>query len=114
MLFTDDLGFLKHILDEVNFIMELNSHASFNDIISDEIKKRALVRSLEVIGEASKNISSETRKKYTEVAWREISDTRNRMIHEYFILDCELIKEILEHDIPDLKLKIDKIIKDLS
>ena len=113
MSLQNDLDYLRHISEEINLIIRLTSQYHVDDILKDDVMQRAVRASLEVIGEASKYISSQTKNKYSGVSWRELSDTRNRIIHEYFGLDFEQIKEIIEFDIPELKTQIDKIISEL-
>ena len=73
------------------------------ELNSNRLKQSAIVREIEIIGEAIKNISEETRNKHKEVAWKEIAGTRDKMIHHYFGVDLEIIWEIIKKDIPILK-----------
>jgi uncharacterized protein with HEPN domain len=110
----NDLDFLRHILEEINLIARLTSQFDAETILKDDVMQRAVRASLEVIGEASRYISSGTRNKYPDVGWRELSDTRNRIIHEYFGIDFDQIREIIQFDIPELKTQIEKIISELK
>lgn len=65
--------FIKHIRDEVNFIISRTEDLEYESLIKDEVLKRALLRSLEVIGEATKNISPDFREKFPDVEWRELA-----------------------------------------
>jgi len=99
----DDLAFIEHILDSINAIEEFSKKMNKEELNSNRLKQSAIVREIEIIGEAIKNISEETRNKHKEVAWKEIAGTRDKMIHHYFGVDLEIIWEIIKKDIPILK-----------
>lgn len=66
----------------------------------------ACIKQMEIIGEASNHISSETKLKFTTVEWSQIIGMRNVFVHEYFGIDSNLVQEIIKNDIPDLKDKM--------
>ena len=72
-LTKDDSVFLKHILDEMNFLEESSEGIDFKDLIENKEKQRAWLRSLEVIGEATKNLSNEFREQHPGIEWRKIA-----------------------------------------
>jgi len=74
----------------------------------DEKLTFALVRLLEIVGEAAKNISEETRQKHPQIPWREIAGTRNRLIHGYFDVDLDIIWQIMTYDLPSLISELEK------
>jgi uncharacterized protein with HEPN domain len=71
---------------------------------------RAFVRSLEIIGEAVKNIPDETKTRYPEIEWRKMAATRDRLIHGYFSVDFDLVWDIIQNKIPGLDADIKRII----
>jgi uncharacterized protein with HEPN domain len=77
----------------------------------DERLKRAFSRSLEIIGEASKLIPEEFKKKHPEVAWKMMARMRDRLIHHYFGVDYPMIWDTVKNDIPELKLQIESILR---
>lgn len=77
-----------------------------NDLVVD-----AVVRNIEILGEASRNVSDAMKSKYTNVEWREIVRTRNKIIHFYFGVDLSIIWDIITVDIPALKEKLERIIE---
>ena len=86
------LDYLHHIADECTFVlMAVPNSSSFEDFYSDEAKKRAIVRSLEIIGEATKNIPIDFKLKWTGVEWKQMSGMRDRLIHDYFGVDYYIV-----------------------
>lgn len=78
----DPHEYLRHILDECNFLLQLSEYGlSKEELLNDETKKRAVVRSLEIIGEATKKIPVDFKLKWTSVNWREMAGMRDRLIH---------------------------------
>lgn len=77
----DDKVFIKHILDEINFILKETSKSSYDGLLNNETLKRALLRSLEIIGEATKNLSQNFRDQHPDIQWREMAGLRDKLIH---------------------------------
>ena len=75
---------------------------------------RATTRSIEIMGEATKNISPDFRRKYREIEWKEIAAMRDKIIHFYFGIKWEIVLDVIKNKIPALKPKIEKIITDLE
>ncbi len=84
---------------------------SFKDFENDERTVDAVIRNLEIIGEAARNIPEEYRDKYSNIPWRRIIGLRNVIIHQYFGVDIENIWEIIINDLPDLKEKMKSILE---
>jgi len=106
--------FLKHILDEISFIMKKSKELKYDDLIRDETLKRAFLRSLEVIGEATKNISMDFRRDHPHIRWRELAGLRDKLIHEYFGVKWEIVWDVIENLVPNLKEQIETILKKWS
>ena len=109
-----DLIFIEHILESIEAIEDFSRGLTKEKLISSRLKQSALVREIEIIGEAAKNMSSELKKDYHKIPWKEIAGTRDKMIHHYFGVDLNIVFGIVKTDIPDLKIKILKIKKDLE
>lgn len=103
--------YIEHILQECEFLLENSEKLTFEEFIEDNVLMRAFVRSLEVIGEATKYLPEEFRKKYSHIPWREIAGMRDKLIHEYFGVSYTIIWETVEKDIPKLKNQIEEIMK---
>lgn len=107
--------FLKHILEAIAKIEEASSELSEQEFLSDEnwITREAVLRQLEIIGEAVKHLSEDFRTKYPSVPWQQIAGMRNYLIHEYFSVNFERVWETIVRDIPDLKKQIGEILEGL-
>ncbi|MHB8173457.1 MAG: HepT-like ribonuclease domain-containing protein [Nitrospirota bacterium] len=81
--------------------------ATYDEIIKDEMLIDAVVRNLEIIGEASSKIPED---KYSSIEWRKIKDFRNILAHEYFGIDMEILGDIIQNKLPQLKREIKKIL----
>jgi uncharacterized protein with HEPN domain len=105
------LNFLRHILDEVMFIEQAMKNKSMNDIETDLLLQKAVIRSIEVIGEATKRINPAFRMAYPQVDWKAMAGTRDKLIHDYFEVDLELVYDIIVSHIPSLKIHLLEIIQ---
>lgn len=105
------LEFIRHIYDETLFCLRRTSDMEYDTFIQDDVLSRAVVRSLEIIGEASKNISPDFKSKYPLVAWKDMAGMRDRLIHHYFGVDYETVWRTLKEDIPVLNEWMEIIIE---
>ena len=105
------LEFIRHILDETNFILKRSKIISKSEFLQDPVLLRAVIRSHEIIGEASKNIPESIKIKYSEIYWKEMSGMRDKLIHHYFGIDSDILWDIIINELPELKNKIEKLLK---
>ena len=99
----------KHIFDEIVFLESETRTISEEVFLKDEKTQRAFARSIEIIGEAVKNISSDVIIKYKEVPWRNIAGMRDKLIHGYFSVDYEIVWDVAKNIIPEFKNQLIKI-----
>ncbi len=81
-----------------------------DQFLADETLKRAVVRSLEIIGEASKKIPADQKLKWVSVSWKSMAGMRDRLIHDYMGINYAIVWDVLENKIPDLLLQINEVL----
>ena len=101
---------LNDILEGINNIEEFLQGMTEDEFYADKRTKHAVVRNLEVIGEAANQITNDYKNLHSTVEWREASDLRNRIIHEYAGLDYVLLWEIIHINLPSFKQKIQHLL----
>jgi len=95
--------YLQHILDEADFLIERSEGISQEDFLEDETLQRAFVRSLEIIGEATKKVPQEFRAGHAAIEWRAMAGMRDHLVHGYFSVDYELVWDVVTNKIPILR-----------
>jgi len=113
MKIKDDLVYLQHIGDSIKWIENYISDLSHEQFLNDHLVQDAVIRQIEIIGEASKKISDSLKKKNLLIPWKDIAGMRDKLIHGYFGVDIEAVWKTVSTDIPLLKTQIDIIIKNL-
>jgi len=108
------LEYLQHILDETAYLIDRAKDLNKDAFMQDETLKRAFVHSLEIIGEATKNVSAEFRQKYSHIDWRAIAGMRDRLIHRYFGIDYDIVWDVVINKVPLLQQDIQQIIQNES
>ncbi|MEI8099862.1 MAG: HepT-like ribonuclease domain-containing protein [Sediminibacterium sp.] len=101
-MLASNLELVQHILVETAFILNHTENKTKDEVVNDEVLCRAVVRSIEIIGEASKKIDDEFKSIHHQIEWKKIAGTRDKLIHDYFGIDYDIVWDILENKIPDL------------
>ena len=102
--------YLRHILAETDYLLRASRDLTAEQFHSDETLQRAFVRSLEVIGEASKKVSTEFRKHHPHIEWRAITGMRDRLIHDYLGVNYTLVWDVVQTRIPALRAAVSEIL----
>lgn len=107
----EPLDYLRHILVEANYLVERSEGLSFEEFVESDTLQRAFVRSLEIIGEASKKVPGEFRAQYPDLDWRAMVGMRDRLIHDYFGVDFEIVWDVVRNRIPELRDRVSAILR---
>ena len=110
----DQIFFLEDILEAIERIEEYTEDMDYKDFKNDRKTVDAVLRNLEVIGEAVKNLSEDIKKRYPEIGWRRIAGMRDRLIHGYFGVNLQIIWETIQKRIPELKAQISSILEEVK
>lgn len=109
----DALVYLQHILLECNYIVSvIQPETSKDEFLADETLKRAVVRSLEIIGEATKKIPADSKLKWNTISWKNMSGMRDRLIHDYMGINYSIVWDVVKNIIPKLRLEIQVIVNE--
>jgi len=111
MIRRDYLDYVQDILDSIQDIESFVEGMTLELFSKDKKTINAVVRSLEVIGEATKNIPNAVKEKYPDIPWKKMAGMRDKMIHEYFGIDFEMLWKTVKEDIPPLRVAVRKLIK---
>lgn len=107
----EPLDYLRHMLAEADFLISESQNLTIAEFKSDAKLQRAFIRSLEVIGEAAKNIPASFRAQYPDIDWRAMAGMRDRLIHGYFGVDYDLIWAVAVERVPELRRRIVAILE---
>ena len=107
-MIRDDNAYLKHILDSILFVEKYCGKLDIGRFRKDELLQSAVVRQLEIIGEAARLVSKETKAKLPAIQWNMIIGMRDKLIHEYFGVDLNVVWSTINEELPKLKAEIQR------
>ena len=102
--------YLKDILNSANKILKYSDGLSYEEFNENEMIQDAIIRNLEIIGEAVKNIPGDIRDEYPDLEWKKIAGLRDILIHDYFGVDLEIVWNVVKDKIPQLKRVVENIL----
>ena len=106
----DPKEYLRHINDECLYIISVSKDLRYEDFLDDETLKRAIVRSLEIIGEATKKIPADVKVKWNTIQWKNMAGMRDRLIHDYMGVNYIIVWDVIKNKIPDMNKQISKFL----
>ena len=107
----DDFVYISHIHDALEKITKYASVHNFEEFSNNEWDQAAITRYFEIIGEASSRLSAEFKQLHSKIEWRDMNDFRNFLIHDYMDIDLKIVWDTITINVPPLKSKIDKLLK---
>ena len=108
----EPIEFLKHIADECDYLSSVSKGLTKDNFLDDETLKRAVVRSLEIIGEATKKIPADFKVKWNLIQWKNMAGMRDRLIHDYFGVNYSIVWDVFKNKIPELFDQIQILLKE--
>ena len=111
MVNPKDKAYFQHILDAIDLIGKYLNGKAYEDFSRDQLLQDGVVRELEIIGEAVKNISDDFKKENPEIKWKKAAGMRDKLIHDYFSVDIKAVWETAHGDIAELKSALREKIK---
>ena len=106
--------YVRDIIESISDIEVFIKNMTFTDFVKDKKTINAVVRSIEVIGEASKKIPDTMRKKNPSIPWKKMAGMRDKLIHEYFGIDFDVLWKTVKEDIPSLHSLVQDMLKSLE
>ncbi len=106
----EPVEYIKHIADECSYLISVSQNLSEDMFLADETLKRAIVRSLEIIGEAAKKVPADFKVKWSSIQWKNMAGMRDRLIHNYMGVNYTIVWDVVKNKIPELSTQIQEII----
>jgi len=114
MTAVEVLDYLEDIVEGAEKIERFTDGITFEEFERDEKTVDAVLRNLEVIGEAAKNVPEDVRREYSEVPWSEMAGMRDKLIHGYATIELEIVWTTVQEDVPDLVPALQAVMDDLE
>lgn len=106
--------YLDDIVESIEKIEKYTTNISYEKFAEDSLLVDGVIRNLEIIGEAVKNLPAQIKTKYPDIEWKKIAGLRDILIHEYFGVNLEIIWDVVANKVPELKTSIKKILEELE
>lgn len=111
-MIKNNFTYLNHILTSIKLIEEYSQGKKYDDLAANNMMQDAIIRQIEIIGEATSRISVVFKSEHPDLPWVDMKDMRNKLIHNYFGVNLKHVWNVVEQDIQPLKLQIEKILTD--
>ena len=110
----DVVLYVKDILENIELAEEFAKEVNYEEFVDDKKTNHAVIRCIEIMGEAAKNVPQSIREKYPQIPWKDIAGMRDKIIHFYFGVNLQRVWLVLKDDIPKLKPLVQKVLKDME
>lgn len=114
MLLNSDSDRVKHMIDAVEQALTYARDCSWAELQSNPPVQHLLIRNLEILGEAASHISSACRTAHPEIPWRQIINTRNRLIHAYFEIDLKIVWDTVDRELSELLHNLQALLSEIA
>lgn len=104
-----DDAYIQHMIDAISQIEKYTKDMDYDDFKKDELRQDAVIRKMEILGEAAKRVSEDTKNKYPEIPWQDAASMRDKLIHGYFGVDTQIVWTTVRNDISQLEQKLHEI-----
>jgi len=98
--------YIQHILDEIEYLRSIRDTITFEELTTDRTMEHAITRSLEIIGEASKNVPDIVKGESPHIPWKFMAGLRDKIIHGYFSINYDIVWDVIQHKLPELEPQI--------
>jgi len=105
-----DKDFLNHIAEAVRRTISYTEKMTYDEFLEDIKTQDAVIRNIEIIGEATKNLSGDMRDNYPEIPWKGLAGMRDKLIHQYFGVNFDIVWNVAKEELPEILLQIKAII----
>ncbi len=107
----EPIEYIRHIHDECKYILFATQTITKDEFLKDETLKRAIVRSLEIIGEATKKVPADFKVKWNSVQWKNMAGMRDRLIHDYMGVNYSIVWDVAKNKIPELESQLAEVLR---
>jgi uncharacterized protein with HEPN domain len=104
--------YLRHILDAIRKVESYTSGIDRDAFETDDMRQDAVIRQIEIIGEASRQLSDDFQEEHDSIPWSDIIGMRNRIAHDYMNVDLDIVWEVIHHDLPTLKSSVQRLLSE--
>lgn len=105
------LDYVEDILESINLIADFTKDITYEDFFRDRKTSYAVIRAVEIIGEAAKNIPDEVKAEFPDIPWHKMAGIRNKIAHEYFGISLKIVWNVAKEELPTLKDEIELLFK---
>lgn len=109
--YKDNFVYVNNIYEAIQKILDYTLSHNFDDFAKNEWDQSAIVRYFEIIGEATTRLDAKFKNEHAEIEWRDISDFRNFLIHDYMDIDIKIVWDTMTINLPPLKKKVDNLLQ---